>query len=74
MKQQIIQLGDRLAPGVMERARTRSRAHLAREIETLKEELRELRAEIDECRRDNIRIAELADVVETNLARPRPTA
>ncbi|MGN7703187.1 hypothetical protein [Cellulosimicrobium sp. 22601] len=73
MKQQIIQLGDRVAPGLMERARTRSRAHLAREIEVLKDELRELRVEIDECRRDNIRIAEIADVVEANLA-GRPAA
>ncbi len=69
MKQQIIRLGDKLAPSVMQRIRTPRNADVLEELARLRDEVRELRAEIDECRRDNVRIAELTDIVESRLAR-----
>ncbi|MBE9937670.1 MULTISPECIES: DUF6752 domain-containing protein [Cellulosimicrobium] len=68
MKQQIIRLGDKLAPSVMQRIRTPRNADVLEELARLRDEVRELRAEIDECRRDNVRIAELTDIVESRLA------
>ncbi|MBN0040979.1 hypothetical protein JN535_12460 [Cellulosimicrobium cellulans] len=74
MKQHILRLGERIAPATMKRVRSTSKAQLAREINALRDDVRELRAEIDECRRDNIRIAELTEIVETRLAGGPPSA
>ena len=78
MKQQLITAGDRIAPGVMARVRSRrvaSRAVLAQQSAALRDDvtrldaqLQELRAELDETRRDNIRLTELTDIVENRLA------
>ncbi|MBE9925210.1 DUF6752 domain-containing protein [Cellulosimicrobium cellulans] len=71
MKQKIIAVGDRVAPGLMARLRGKplpSHTDVLEELERLREDVRELRAEIDECRRDNVRIAELTDIVESRLA------
>ncbi|WP_375000333.1 DUF6752 domain-containing protein [Aeromicrobium sp. CTD01-1L150] len=82
MKNKIVAMGERVSPSAMERlrgarARARARARQGRssEIARLREEVAELQelvaavhADIDECRRDNIRIAELTDVVEDRLA------
>lgn len=74
MKQKIIAVGDRVAPSLMARLRGAplpNHAQVLEELAQLREDVRDLRAEIDECRRDNVRIAELTDIVETRLAAPR---
>ncbi|SME97388.1 hypothetical protein L603_000100000580 [Cellulosimicrobium cellulans J34] len=74
MKQKIIAVGDRVAPSLMARLRGKrlpNHATVLAELQQLREDVRDLRAEIDECRRDNVRIAELTDVVEARLAAPR---
>lgn len=74
MKNSIVGFADRVLPGVTDRLRARrQRARTPEEldvVEALREEVRELRAEIDECRRDSLRIAELTDVVEQRLSSP----
>lgn len=71
MKQQLIRIGDKVAPSLMTRLRAPGNAEVLAELARLRDEVRELRGEIDECRRDNLRIAELTDIVETRLAAPR---
>lgn len=72
MKMKIVAFADRVAPGVTDRLRARRRPpHTSEEIDVLaalREEIRELRSEVDECRRDSLRIAELTDVVEQRLS------
>lgn len=55
-------------PSVEPRDRT---AQLEAAVEALTAEVRQLREEIDESRRDALRIAELTDIVEQRLAQER---
>lgn len=81
MKQKIIAWGNRVSPAAMSRLRESStvsnlrrsgaRGSLRREVADLREQVVQLRTEIDECRRDNVRITELTDVVE-NMLGSRP--
>ncbi|MGJ9411320.1 DUF6752 domain-containing protein [Aeromicrobium sp. CF4.19] len=78
MREKITAVGNRVSPGAMNRLRTarshgwsrRARAvtHLQEDVAELRDLVKELQAEVDETRRDNIRLVELTDIVENRLA------
>lgn len=85
MKEKILAVLRSISPRLADRAirakqlaspeNVKSRIHrvalLEARVETLTEHIRELREEIDESRRDALRVAELADIVEHRLSTPK---
>lgn len=77
MKHKLLALGNRISPTAVDRLRDRrnsTRGALARETSRLRDDVTllqqrvaELTEEIDETRRDNVRLAELTDIVEHRL-------
>ncbi len=73
MRRILVRLGRRLAPQLIDRLKDARDARRSRglrgRVDSLEAEVRELKAEIDEARRDSLRIAQLADLVQERLNR-----